>query len=157
MPALAIAVLLSVAGAGTAHAGATTAGPPAHFSTTPSGTAVPAKVFVGDITRFSAMLSAFGHNLQRAAAGPRAMRALAPHMRRQLAVFDEVTAKMAAYTVDSTALERKRAAIVEAAPPVSRLGRQLIRAALAGKVKLVKRTAAGLEIALRRLEAAAKA
>lgn len=137
----------------------TTATPPADTTTavTPPtpGQVVGTSVFVADIQTFAQALTQFGLTLQAAADGPDALKERSTLLRSQLDDFDRVTTKMAGYTVDVPALETKRAAIVEASPDISRLGRDLLDAAEAGDASRVASIASEFTTALQRLQTAA--
>jgi hypothetical protein len=111
--------------------------------------------FVADVQTFAQVLTQFGLTLQAAAEGPDALRARSALMRQQLDDFDAATARMASYTVDVPALEQRRAAIVAASPDISRLGRELLDAAVAGDTAAVTRIAGEFTTALERLRTAA--
>lgn len=136
----------------------TTATPPADTTAvTPvtPGEVVSTSVFVADIQTFAQTLTQFGLTLQAAADGPEALKDRASLLRSQLDDFDSVTSKMSGYTVDVPALETKRAAIVEASPDISRLGRDLLDAAEAGDASRVASIASEFTTALQRLQTAA--
>lgn len=128
-------------------------------ATTPQSTApgrvVDTATFVRDVQAFAQTLTQFGLTLQAAAEGPDALKARSSLLRQQLDEFDAVTTRMSSYTVDVPTLETRRAAIVAAAPDISRLGRQLLDAAEAGDSSRVTQIASEFTAALERLRTAA--
>ncbi|MCB0871902.1 MAG: hypothetical protein H6531_03445 [Actinobacteria bacterium] len=119
------------------------------------GAEVGIEVFVADVQSYAQTLTQLGLTMQAAGSGSAALEKRAPLMRQQLDEFDAKTAKMAGYTVSVESLEVKRAAIVEASPDISRLGRELIDAAEAGDGSKAQSVAAEMQTALQRLKDAA--
>lgn len=125
-------------------------------SDTVAGRVVPPGTFVNDVQDFAQTLTQFGLTLQSAAEGPAALRARSATMRGQLDRFDEIVVRMGSYRVEMPALETRRAAIVEASPDVSRLGRELLDAAEKNDSAEVQRVATDFIKAIERLQKAAE-
>jgi|GEM_PF-2953782 len=136
-----LAVLAAFAPAASAHAAA----PPPSVDAVAVATAtrvVPTSVFLRDVQALAGGLNRFGTRLQRASAGPAALRRHAPALRRDLAQIRAAGRRMATYRLASAPLERRRRAMVPVIPRVVTLGTALIDAALAGDAATVRRVAA---------------